>query len=181
MLKYFEPVLVVSIFFNSKDPKPISIPSTTRKLFCNCKSILRKDEPDYEIRRRLHAVAGESGKIDVAVKYQTSLDKEFIYQTYDTTCLVELDEDTIIANARFFNSIDDVPKKAISMGIRNIMHSKKIVLLANGEQKAIIIKEMLFGPVTPIVPASILQLHNDVTIILDQTAAKEIISILQKK
>ncbi len=65
----------------------------TRKLFCNCKSILRKDEPDYEIRRKLHAVAGESGKIDIAAKYQTSLDKEFIYQGYDSVCLVELDEE----------------------------------------------------------------------------------------
>ena len=92
------------------------------------------------------------------------------------THLVELDEDTIVANARFFNSIDEVPRKAISMGIRNIMHSKKIVLLANGDQKAHIIKEMLFGPVTPNLPASILQLHNDVTIILDQKAAKEVLA-----
>jgi len=90
------------------------------------------------------------------------------------THLVELDEATIEANARFFDSIDDVPRTAISMGIRNIMHSKKIVLIANGEKKAHILKEMLFGPVTPNVPASILQLHNDVTLILDPESASEL-------
>ena len=65
----------------------------TKKLFCNCPSVLRKDEPDFNVRRKLHAVAGESGEIDVAAKYQVSLDKEFVYEGYDTTCLVELDEE----------------------------------------------------------------------------------------
>ena len=65
----------------------------TNKLFCECPSILRKDEPDFVIKRKLHAVAGESGKVDEAALYQTSLGKEFIYQGYDTTCLVELDEE----------------------------------------------------------------------------------------
>ncbi|MFQ5531949.1 MAG: Glu-tRNA(Gln) amidotransferase GatDE subunit E, partial [Candidatus Nanoarchaeia archaeon] len=63
------------------------------KLFCNCPSVLRQDEPDFVVKRKLHAVAGESGGIDVAAKYQASLDKEFVYQGYDTTCLVELDEE----------------------------------------------------------------------------------------
>ncbi len=96
------------------------------------------------------------------------------------THLVELDDDTIEANSRFFESIDDVPRKAFSMGIRNIMHSKKIVLIANGENKAHILKEMLFGPVTPNIPASVLQLHNDVTIIIDKLAASEVIKELEK-
>ncbi len=65
----------------------------THKLFCNCPSLLRKDEPDFVIHRKLHAVAGESGQIDVAALYQKSLNKEFEYQGYDTTCLVELDEE----------------------------------------------------------------------------------------
>jgi Glu-tRNA(Gln) amidotransferase subunit E-like FAD-binding protein len=65
----------------------------TKKLFCNCPSVLRKDEPDFEVTRKLHVVAGESGEIDEAAIYQASLDKEFIYQGYDTTCLVELDEE----------------------------------------------------------------------------------------
>ncbi len=65
----------------------------THKLFCNCPSVLRKDEPDFEVKRKLHAVAGESGKIDIAAQHETSQGKEFIYQAYDTTCLVELDEE----------------------------------------------------------------------------------------
>ncbi|MEK6898256.1 MAG: Glu-tRNA(Gln) amidotransferase subunit GatE [Nanoarchaeota archaeon] len=64
----------------------------TKKLFCNCPSILRKDEPDFVVERQLHAVAGESGEVDVAAKYQAGLGKRFFYQGYDTTCLVELDE-----------------------------------------------------------------------------------------
>ncbi|MBI3623037.1 Glu-tRNA(Gln) amidotransferase subunit GatE [Candidatus Pacearchaeota archaeon] len=65
----------------------------TGKLFCKCPSLLRKDEPEFEIRRKLHVVAGESGKVDEAAVYQAGLNKEFIYQGYDTTCLVELDEE----------------------------------------------------------------------------------------
>ncbi|MFH1325460.1 MAG: Glu-tRNA(Gln) amidotransferase subunit GatE [archaeon] len=64
----------------------------TKKLFCNCLSLLRKDEPDFIVKRKLHAVAGEQGKVDVAAAYQAGLGKEFFYEGYDTTCLVELDE-----------------------------------------------------------------------------------------
>ncbi|MFZ1970610.1 MAG: Glu-tRNA(Gln) amidotransferase subunit GatE [Candidatus Nanoarchaeia archaeon] len=65
----------------------------TKKLFCDCPSLLRSEDPDFFIRRKLHAVAGESGEVDVAAKYQSSLNKNFVYQGYeDTTCLVELDE-----------------------------------------------------------------------------------------
>lgn len=65
----------------------------TKKLFCNCPSILRSDEPDFEVRRKLYAVAGQSGEVDIAAKYQSDLGKDFVYQGYDTTCLVELDEE----------------------------------------------------------------------------------------
>jgi glutamyl-tRNA(Gln) amidotransferase subunit E len=65
----------------------------THKLFCNCPSILRSDESEFEIKRKLHAVAGESGEIDIAAKYESGKDKEFVYQGYDTTCLIELDEE----------------------------------------------------------------------------------------
>jgi len=65
----------------------------TGKLFCNCPSVLRKDEPDFEIKRKLHVVAGEEGKIDIAAKHEAGLDREFTYQGYETTCLVELDEE----------------------------------------------------------------------------------------
>jgi Glu-tRNA(Gln) amidotransferase subunit E-like FAD-binding protein len=65
----------------------------THKLFCECPSILRNDAPNLEVKRKLHAVAGESGEVDVAAKYEASQDREFIYQVYDTNCLVELDEE----------------------------------------------------------------------------------------
>ncbi|MDP3986780.1 MAG: Glu-tRNA(Gln) amidotransferase subunit GatE [Nanoarchaeota archaeon] len=65
----------------------------SHKLFCNCPSVLRKDEPDFSVCRKLHAVAGESGEVDASVSYQSGLGKEFVYQAYDTTCLVELDEE----------------------------------------------------------------------------------------
>jgi len=64
----------------------------TKKLFCNCPSVLRQDEPDFTVKRKLHAVAGESGEVDVAAKHEAEKEKEFIYEGYDTTCLVELDE-----------------------------------------------------------------------------------------
>lgn len=91
------------------------------------------------------------------------------------THLVKLDEETIEANSRFFNSIEEVPKSAISMGIKTIMHAKKIVLLASGSEKAKVIESMMNGDITPDLPASILQLHPDVTLILDKDAASELI------
>lgn len=87
------------------------------------------------------------------------------------THLVQLDEQTIESNARFFESREEVPTTAISMGIKTIMHSRKIVLLANGESKAEAVLKALKGKITPDVPASILQLHLDVTVILDKDAA----------
>lgn len=81
------------------------------------------------------------------------------------THLVDLDPSTIEANARFFASADDVPKKAITMGMGAIMNAKKVLLIANGKNKEEIVKKAFFGPITPEVPASILQLHPDVTVI----------------
>jgi len=65
----------------------------TKKLFCDCPSILRSDEPQYTIKRKLNPVIGETGEIDVAVAHEKSKNKTFIYQVYDTNCLVELDEE----------------------------------------------------------------------------------------
>jgi len=90
------------------------------------------------------------------------------------THLVNLDEETIEANSRFFDSVVDVPVKAISMGIKTIMNSKKIILLANGINKAKTIERAINGKISPNVPASILQLHNDVTVILDSEAASRL-------
>lgn len=93
-------------------------------------------------------------------------DDEFAKLTH----CVDLQPSTIEANKRFFASIDDVPKQAYTMGIQTIMQAKKVLLVASGTDKAPIMKEAFFGPVTPRVPASILQLHPDVTVIADEAA-----------
>lgn len=85
---------------------------------------------------------------------------------------VALTESTIMANARLFESAEDVPRFAYSMGIKAIMQAKRILLIANGSKKADAIAKALYGPITPQVPASILQLHNDLTVIVDKEAAK---------
>ena len=86
------------------------------------------------------------------------------------THVVELTESTRQANARFFESIDDVPTKAITMGIGTIMAAKKIVMVVTGADKREILKKTFWGPVDPQVPASILQFHPDVTLICDEAA-----------
>lgn len=91
----------------------------------------------------------------------------------DTHC-VKLTQSTIDANARFFASMDDVPKEAYTMGIGSIMQAKKIVIIVSGKGKAGIVKEAFFGPITPSVPASILQLHKDVVLVGDEEALSEI-------
>ena len=78
---------------------------------------------------------------------------------------VTLDPSTIEANARFFASKEDVPTEAITMGMQAIMQAKKVLLIANGKNKKDIIEKAFFGPITPQVPASILQLHPDLTVI----------------
>ncbi len=87
-----------------------------------------------------------------------------------STFKVELAPSTIEANARFFNSADEIPRYAYTMGIGTIMSAKKILLIVQGEAKADILKEAIEGPITPQVPASVLQLHQDVTLIADEAA-----------
>lgn len=89
------------------------------------------------------------------------------------THIVELTQSTIEANSRLFDDISEVPTRAITMGIMNIFLAKKILLVANGPKKADAVKKMLYGPVTPDVPASILQLHPDVTVVVDEEALPE--------
>ena len=84
------------------------------------------------------------------------------------THVVDLDPSTIEANARFFASADDVPRKAITMGMGGIMTAKKVLLIANGAAKKEIVEKAFFGPITPAVPASILQLHPDLTVIYSE-------------
>lgn len=88
------------------------------------------------------------------------------------THIVELTESTREANKRFFASIDEVPTHAVTMGVKTVMQARSIILMAIGAAKAPIMKEMLQGPVTEKVPASVLQLHPDVTVYMDYEAAK---------
>ena len=88
------------------------------------------------------------------------------------THIVELTESTREANKRFFASIDEVPTHAVTMGVKTVMQARSIILMAIGPAKAPIMKEMLQGPVTEKVPASVLQLHPDVTVYMDYEAAK---------
>jgi len=95
---------------------------------------------------------------------------EFIVKTH----VVRIAEKTRLANSRFFgNNPDEVPKEAVTMGIGNIMSAKKIVLLVSGKDKAEILKEAFMGSVTPAVPASVLQLHENVVVIADREAAEQ--------
>ena len=91
-----------------------------------------------------------------------------------TTHCVDLQESTIEANKRFFASIDDVPRQAYTMGIGTIMKAKKIVVVVSGADKADIVEKAFFGPVTPHVPASILQMHPDVTVVGDEAALAKV-------
>ena len=88
-----------------------------------------------------------------------------------STNYIELTDSTIQANRRFFASEKDVPRHALTMGIRTIMSARKILLIANGELKAGILEKVLFGDIMPQVPASVLQLHRDVTVVLDKYAS----------
>ena len=96
----------------------------------------------------------------------TNLNKE--------TFIVELDEQTRNDNSRFFGSLEAVPKFAITMGIKNIMYSKKIILIASGKNKADVINKAINDEITEELPASILQLHPDLTLVIDEDAASMI-------
>ena len=91
----------------------------------------------------------------------------------ETHC-VDLQERTIEANKRFFASIDDVPRQAYTMGIGTIMNARKILIIVSGEDKSEIVRDAFFGPITPQVPASILQLHPDVSLVADEAALSKI-------
>lgn len=89
-----------------------------------------------------------------------------------STHVVCLSDSTVSDNARFFDSIDEVPRKAITMGIAEIMQAKKIILLASGDNKAQAVYAAVKGEVSPNCPASVLQTHPDCTVVVDKSAAK---------
>ena len=86
------------------------------------------------------------------------------------THCVDLTESTIQANSRLFDSIDDVPRQAFTMGIGTIMAAKMVLVMANGEVKAQAVHDMIYGPITPSCQASILQLHPNVVVVADEAA-----------
>ena len=86
------------------------------------------------------------------------------------THCVDLTESTIQANSRLFDSIDDVPRQAYTMGIGTIMAAKMVLVMANGEVKAQAVHDMIYGPITPSCQASILQLHPNVVVVADEAA-----------
>ncbi|MBB6020694.1 glucosamine-6-phosphate deaminase [Paenibacillus sp. JGP012] len=88
------------------------------------------------------------------------------------THVVDLKEETRKANARFFDSIDEVPAQAITMGVGSILKAKQILLIARGEEKAEIIREAFMGPITTSCPASLLQCHPNVVVLLDRAAGR---------
>ncbi|HCS73954.1 MAG TPA: glucosamine-6-phosphate deaminase [Clostridiales bacterium] len=90
------------------------------------------------------------------------------------TQLIDLTQSTIQANSRFFENEDQVPRQALSMGIKTIMQARKILLFAKGGEKAEIMKKALQGPVTPEVPASILQLHPNLFVFVDKAAGAKL-------
>ena len=95
--------------------------------------------------------------------------------TFDLeTHVVDLTERTIEANARFFATPNEVPRQALTMGIKTIMQARRILVVVSGEDKADIVKEAFSGPITPQVPASILQLHPYVTLVGDKAALSKL-------
>ena len=125
--------------------------------------------------RRYNRVIHELGPIDIQVLGMGHNGHIGFNEPSDTfeleTHLVDLAQTTIDANARFFASADEVPRQALTMGIKTIMQAKKVLVVVSGADKADIVKKAFTGPVTPQVPASILQLHPDVVLVADKAAA----------
>ena len=94
------------------------------------------------------------------------------------THCVDLTESTIKANSRLFEREEDVPRQAYTMGVQTIMLARRIVIVVSGENKADIVREAFFGPVTPRVPATILQLHTDVSVVADEAALSKCADLL---
>ena len=88
--------------------------------------------------------------------------------------MVDLTANTIDANARFFSSRDQVPRQALTMGIKTIMQAQRILMVVSGADKADIVKQAFTGPVVPQVPASILQMHPNVVLVGDEAALSKL-------
>lgn len=131
-----------------------------------CSNDLEKEGENYDL------LIQELGGIDLQL-LGIGLDGHIGFNEPDSfftkgTHVVDLHPSTIEANSRFFANIADVPRKAITMGMGSIMSAKKVLLIANGQSKKEILNKSFFGPITPEVPASILQLHPDLTVIYSE-------------
>ena len=135
------------------------------------------EDPEEECRR-YNKVISDLGGIDLQVLGMGHNGHIAFNEPGDAfeseTHVVDLTESTIIANSRFFASMDEVPKKAFTMGIKSIMQARHILMVVNGEAKADIVKAAFTGPVTPLVPASILQLHPNVSLVGDAAALSKL-------
>lgn len=136
-------------------------------------------EPDYEKEcRRYEELIQSMGSVDLqllGIGHNGHIGFNEPADAFDKLVhCVNLTQSTIEANKRFFASAEEVPRQAYTMGIQTIMRSKKILIIANGEGKADIVRDAFFGPITPMVPASVLQLHNDVTLVADEAALSKI-------
>jgi len=119
----------------------------TKKLFCNCLSLLRQDEPYFFVKRKLHVVAGESGEVDAAAKHEAEKEKSFVYEAYDTTCLIELDEEppheinkdalkialqvAVFLNAKIF-SITQIMRKTVVDGSNTSGFQRSVLIARDG-------------------------------------------------
>lgn len=131
------------------------------------------EDPDLECTR-YNAVIRNLGGIDLQLlglggNGHIGFNEPGASYEKETHC-VKLTENTIQANSRFFEKMEDVPRYAYTMGIKNIMQARRILLIASGENKAEALYQALYGPITPAVPASILQLHNNVSVVADEDA-----------
>jgi glucosamine-6-phosphate deaminase len=159
-------------FMNEKLFKHIDIPIEQTHLPNGIAEDLKKECNDYEGQIR------DAGYIDVQI-LGIGTNGHIGFNEPGTsfssrTQVIELDESTRHANARFFNTLDEVPTKAITMGIESIMESKEIVLLASGENKAEAIAHLMEDELTEAFPASILNNHAHVTIIADEAALSKV-------
>jgi len=153
-------------FMNDKLFNHINIDMANTHVPNGCAADLALEGEQYD------AMIAEAGGIDMqllGIGFDGHIgfnepDDHFTAETHG----VVLDESTIDANSRFFEKREDVPTMAISMGMMSIMQAKKILFVANGKGKEDIVNKAFFGPITPEVPASILQLHPDVTVFFSE-------------
>ncbi len=150
-------------FMNENFFKYINIPSDKTFVPNGCADDLEKEGADYD--ENIKKLGGiDLQLLGIGLDGHIGFNEPGEYFVKNTH-VVDLHESTVQANSRFFNSIDDVPRRAITMGMVSIMQAEKILLIANGEAKRDIINRAFFGPITPKIPASILQLHKDITVI----------------